>query len=236
VTIRYFTDRHVSGSYFWFGNKKLRDAGGVPAGAECLPAWVEWVRANTDPTNHFWTSNLRKEIATDRIPCWISPKVSGVNDWRAFTTCSMLYTSKVEPNLLPVYQELGLTPQDVTGSREYEDLKQFVMRTSLRVPDDTRPVEINLYDLQQAEEVKRYLETNYPFSVKLVYQDIGINHISQPKPGPKPVVRTEEEQAAYLAKVRQSEAERARARRDEEKAEKIAAGIYRGRGRPRKAS
>jgi hypothetical protein len=235
VTIRYFADNHVAGSNLWFGCPETKRKGIRPVGEICPARWMDWVRNNTDHGQHVWTSNVTVAMwltGTD-IPNRITPKVAGSNKYRDRTVASIIYSSKVRPTLIPVYRALGIEPEDVVRAQEHEDIAQFAMRTSLRMPNDDRAVEIRVYDYEQASILKRYLEDNYPFAVALVYQDIGINHIVKARPGPKVPERTQSEQAAHAVQVRKTNAEKAKERRDAEKAAKIAAGTYKPRGRPK---
>ncbi|MGY0788059.1 hypothetical protein ACW7BJ_01735 [Azospirillum argentinense] len=233
VTIRYFTKRHRDSTYSWTNKDN-------PEGAIRVKLWAKWIADNSEALSHYWTANkalwpMMEEFAIqgDRV----SPKIAGSNDYDQKTVCSIIYSSKVNPFERTVFQHFGITPKQVIRSREYEDLIQIMFRSSLRLADDTRDVEIRVYSKDQADFLAHYLTINsFNVDVETVYTDIGLDQFERAKPGPKPKVMTAEEHAKAVQRAKETDAERKRRKRAEQKAEKIAAGTYRGKGRPRKSA
>ena len=79
-----------------------------------------------------------------------------------------------------------LDHEAVRRDREYEDLIQIVFRSSLRMPDDVRPVTVTVYDKEQATFLADYFKAaGFPFRTSLDFIDLGLTH-TKAKPGPKP--------------------------------------------------
>ncbi|AXB77877.1 hypothetical protein [Novosphingobium sp. P6W] len=237
VRIRYFAKDHNAGSFLWHDDASpYKDA---------QHRWADWIAANSDDDNHYWTANLRHVTAwKGKIPGQaISPKIAGSNEYRDLTTVSVCYSAKGNPAEISALKLFGITPAMVTRSREMEDLIQIVFRSSLRVADDTRPVDIRVYDLSQAEFLKSYFEVaGFPFEVDLEHVDIGLDDVARKSLKQHRLDRklercaTEAERQAAITKSTMTKAEKERARKARIKAKKVAAGeVVRGRGRPRKA-
>jgi hypothetical protein len=229
LTLRYFTSSHVAGSGFWSRAE----------GKECVRRWADWVRANSQDERHYWTAN-EDQLKTFRYSLpgdWCSPKIAGSNAFRDYHLCSILYTAKYNPKDDAALVQFGITPDEIVRSREYEDLIQIAFRSSLRLPHSVEPVEIRLYDMTQAEFLRDYLlSAGFDLDVELIFEDIGINGIVRGTGGRKSETAglTEDELALYRERKKTTKAEQMRDLRAGRKAEKIAAGSYRGRGRPPK--
>ena len=184
VSINYVTEDHVTGAYH------LQH---TPEGQMCVSAWCEWVRKIVTPSEHYWCANKKLKVPGDpqkAVPgLRISPKIAGSNEFMKMTQCSILYAAKASTNEVGVLKDIfndNITFDDIRRDREFEDLIQIVFRSSLRVPDDTRPVTINVYDREQAEFIRDYFETaDFPFNISLHRHDIGATKTQQ-KRGPKP--------------------------------------------------
>ena len=89
--------------------------------------------------------------------------------------------------------------------REFEDLVQIVFRSSLRMPDDTRPVTLTVYDEEQATFLAEYFKAaGFPFRTTLNFIDLGLTY-QKAKPGRKadplkPPKSAAERAAAYRAR------------------------------------
>ena len=90
----------------------------------------------------------------------------------------------------------------------------------------------NLFDGEQSRFLRKFVEEHGLAEAELRYVDVGIGDIVRPQKRPKLVG---EAAAARDEKRRKNNTERVRAHRERKKAEKLAEGTYRGRGRPRKA-
>lgn len=239
VRVLYMAKDHVAGTYAWTDEASpYRDH---------QHKWADWIAGNSDPENHYWTGNLRNTSQwTGKIPGKaISPKIAGSNEYRELTTCSVCYTAKGSPDEIASLGLFSITPDLITRSREHEDLIQIVFRSSLRLRDDTRDVELRVYDRVQAEFLAAYFQNaGFPFAVELVHIDIGLDDVdakafrAERKLARKlKVCMTDEERAAVIAKASMTPAQKEKARRDKKRAEREAAGeVIRPRGRPRKAA
>jgi hypothetical protein len=229
LTIRYFTDSHVAGTGFF----------ATPEGKQCIRSWADWVRANSAHQRHYWTANEAQLTALGGFipgdPC--SSKIAGSNAFKDYHLCSILYTSKYNPKDDAALVQFGITPADILRSREFEDLIQIAFRSSLRMPASVADVEVRVYDQQQAEFLRDYLlSAGFELDIELVYTDIGINYIVRTRGGhPDPIAGMSEiEITQFVESKKKTQAQKAKERRDAKKAALIAAGEYRGRGRPRK--
>jgi hypothetical protein len=147
----------------------------------------------------------------------------------------MLYTAKMSPHDAPIFDLLQTTPEQVERARERETILQFVLRTSLRMPESTAPVTLNLYDAGQAHFVGDILTRHYNAEVEYeLVEEAGIADIPQPKAGRKPVQVSPAQQAQQAAERRLTDRDRKQEKRKQEKEAKIAAGTYRGPGKPKK--
>jgi hypothetical protein len=228
LTIRYFTDSHRAASGFFAS----------PEGQDCIRRWADWVHDNSRDQRHYWCANvknatsLRYYLPGDNC----SSKIAGSNAYRDYTLCSILYSAKPHPSGDKPLRQFGITDDDIKRSREYEDLIQIAFRSSLRVPESVANVEVRVYDREQAEFLREYLlGAGFDLDVELVYQDIGINHIVKSRGGhPNPLEGLSEiEIEAFRENKRKTKAQKQQEYRDRLKAEQVAAGTYRGRGRPR---
>jgi hypothetical protein len=87
---------------------------------------------------------------------------------------SAIYAAKPSAQERRFLGHLGIDPDVIVRSRETYDLKQFIMRTSLRVPESTAPVELRVLDKWQAQALGRYLRESYGLEPELVFDDIGL--------------------------------------------------------------
>ena len=228
VEINYVA-HHTAGSYFFSS----------PDGNRCLRAWGSHI-ARLYPegcsTPHLWTSNLatRAQIATTPIsgdnP---TPRVAGSNQWIIFNHASICYSAKPSYHEAEILKSFGVDFTSVRRSREYEDIVQFALRTSLRDSESTRDVVINVYDRGQAEFLCDFLQRNYRFDARVNYVEIGLGDIVKPTRGrPKLKLTIEEREERYNRVLEDKRAARA-LKREATKAAKIAAGTYKPPGRPK---
>ena len=227
VEIHYFA-HHSAGSYFW----------STAEGERCLNAWGEHI-ASLYPLGadrqHLWTCNasIASKVHGSRIggdhP---SPRVAGSNQWSRVHHASMAYSAKPSNDEIGVLKHFGIDFAQVQRSREYEDIIQFALRTSLRDAKSSEPVVINLYDVGQAEFLAAFLRRNYGFDAEMSYVDIGIGEVVKPKRGRRNIEETSAEREIRYADQRKQELLKRKVKREADKAARIAAGNYRPRGRP----
>lgn len=197
LTINYFAEDHRAGSTFF----ETTDTGKA-----AVKAWSDWVRKNVG-SDHYWAAN--KKRGDLKLPgVQVSPKIAGSNEFRDLTQCSVLYSAKASGPENRVFSELTggmIDADDVRRDREFEDLVQIVFRSSLRMPDDTRAVTLNVYDKEQATFLGEYFaKAGFPFRTTLNHIDIGLTY-TKAKPGRKvdplkPPMSSAERAAAYRAR------------------------------------
>lgn len=178
LTINFVAENHQAGSYFF---EETAD------GRKAVREWCAWVRRTTQHENAYWTSNkLRGDLGLPGIS--ISPKIAGSNALRDRTQCSVLYSAKASQSENEVFASLTngeVGADEVRRDREFEDLVQIIFRSSLRMPNDPRPVIINVYDREQAEFLESYFtEAGFPFRIRLAFHDLGLKYERQRR-GPK---------------------------------------------------
>uniref|UniRef100_A0A6M3XKP1 Uncharacterized protein n=1 Tax=viral metagenome TaxID=1070528 RepID=A0A6M3XKP1_9ZZZZ len=174
VTIRYVSEeRRAASSRF-----KSEDHA-----ADMAKVW-DWLALETDPF-HLWTANAgvtgTAEIAGKRV----TPKQAGSNEWMAWHKASAIYAAKPSPNERRFYAILGIEADVIVASREAYDLNQFFMRTSLRDPTSTAPVELRCFDRTQAETFAAKLAEAYGLDAELVHDDIALD-LSEIRKGGRP--------------------------------------------------
>jgi len=179
LTIRYVAEDHRAGSTFFETTE---------AGQRAVQAWCAWVRTNVTAGQHYWAAN--KKRGDLKLPgLQVSPKIAGSNEYRFLTECSVLYSAKASDAENKVFAAMtcGLLDHDaVRRDREFEDLIQIVFRSSLRMPDDVRPVTVTVYDKEQATFLADYFKAaGFPFFTSLEFIDLGLTY-TKAKPGPKP--------------------------------------------------
>jgi hypothetical protein len=227
--IQYFASTHRAGTGFWTNAAD-------PSGAEALRKTFDWIMQNTDPENHFWSANLHELFKRSLPGEKLKPKVSGSDAYKHLTCASFIYTAKPFQAEVEAFARYGITFEDIVRARQDEDLVQFLWRSSLRVPDDTRDVEFRVYDLVQATFLKEFIEaTGRPFKIILEHvAEAGVDE-HKPKPAGRPkVVRIEAEKLAQAAKAKISNTLNRRKSREALRKEERDAGIVKKRGRPPK--
>lgn len=176
-------------------------------------------------------------VGASRVPgCVLSPRQAGSNDWQHVHCVTSIYSSKPNGFERHLFETIGVSADEVRRAREYEDLLQFVFRSSIRDPNSSETVEVRVYDIAQAEFLARFFAddpngyvdvTVYPIT------DAGVLTVQRPRSGRKTRPGNLSADGRLLPKaVRQA------AYRERLKAEKLAAGggPPRPRGRPKASS
>jgi hypothetical protein len=149
-----------------------------------LKAIGRHIAANSKEDDHLWSCNDSQvgALKASGIPGHkVQPVQAGANEHDQIATVSMLYSAKPSPEAKLLYGRWGITEQQLIAAREFNAIRQFVMRSNARVPDSVRPLTFRVMDRTQAEDLERYLTTTYGFSVKLELVDLGIEDV---KPSP----------------------------------------------------
>jgi hypothetical protein len=162
------------------------------------------------------------------------PKLAGTNELIEHTSCLLIYSNKARHEDQVLLDLLSLDRAVIRRTREFEDVRQFILRGAIRRPDYDGTYDIYVYDLAQAEDLKQYLTASgITDRVELVpVHEAGIMDVE--RPGSKRD-NTCPQSVPLSADVRRKlDAERKREVRARDKAEAIANGTYRGRGAPKK--
>jgi hypothetical protein len=182
----------------------------APAFRRHLKAIGGHIAANSKQGDHLWSCNDAQAAALKAcgIPGRkVQPVQAGANEHDQIATVSMLYSAKPSPEAKVLYGRWGITEQQLIAAREFNAIRQFVMRSNARVPDSVRPLIFRVMDRAQAEDLERYLTAVYGFDVTLEYVDLGIENVTpSPKVAGKAKPLTLEElrarQAGYARKSR----------------------------------
>jgi hypothetical protein len=130
----------------------------------------------------------------------------------------------------------GTSGEQIKRARETEDMIQFVMRGAIRRPDFGGRYDVYLYDLQQAEALRSYLEeTGVTGHVELIPEiDAGIMDVQRGDVDKR--TAAERLQSLAGADTRRKEAAKRRQQRKRQKDREAgaAAGTLRPRGKPAK--
>jgi hypothetical protein len=231
IRIRYFAEQHVGSTEFW----------SKAAGKACLDRIGRHMERRVKRLG-FWSGNdVVLDYLAFRMPGQqVRARIAGSNNYRHLTRCAFLYSAKATPVDRILMQVFGLTQEDILRARETEDVWQFVMRGAPREGKFRGTYTVYVYDRQQAETLARMMREN---DVGLVLDpeciaEAGIADVVRPKPGPKVGERARASGKSFEERQeerRDADRRRKGAQRERERAEKVAAGMLRGRGRPRKA-
>jgi hypothetical protein len=182
----------------------------APAFRRHLKAIGRHIAANSSEDDHLWSCNDAQAAALKacKIPGRkVQPVQAGANEHDQIATVSILYSAKPSPEAKVLYGRWGITEQQLIAAREFNAIRQFVMRSNARVPDSVRPLTFRVMDRAQAGDLERYLTAMYGFNVTLEHVDLGIEDV---KPSPnvggkaKPLSLEERRarQAGYARKSR----------------------------------
>jgi hypothetical protein len=224
LVIRYFTE-HPGSTTFWAGH---------PDGQRCIRAVAEWIAANAPADSHMFAANRAVEPALMQARVKglrLTPCVAGSNDYDDIEHASILFSAKVSPQEEKALVLFEIDEDEVRRSREFEAVLQFCFRCIIRKPEFDGTCFWNVYDGEQARFLRAFVEEHGLAEVELQRVEVGIGHIVRPRKHRK---LTDEAAAARDAKRRKNNTERVRAHRERKKAEKMAEGTYRRRGRPPK--
>lgn len=219
VRIHYYTRGHVGSTTWWE----------TDAGNDCL-VQVSRHQERIGGTGYWSSNDAIRLVFRNRFPGeWCPPKQAGTNALIAKTGCMYIYSAKPQLDDGPIVDLLGLDRDTIRRAREFEDLKQFVLRGALRRPDYAGAYDIYLYDLAQAQDLEAYLRG-------IGIADLGLVPVEEA--GIMDVVRPGSAAVAQKAPLsRQEKRERNKASQQKRRAkvrdEEMANGIVRRRGRPR---
>ena len=175
-----------------------------------LKAIGSYLAANTSPDDHLWSCNDDQvRVLRD---CGIrgtktQPVQAGSGEFSHLTAVTFLYSAKPTPEAVALYGRWGVSKDQLIAAREFNAIRQYVMRSNARVPDSDLPIVIRVYDHHQATDLETYLGESYGFSVAIQHVDLGVPAL-RPKPSAKPsappltLEQKRKRQAGYTAKWR----------------------------------
>lgn len=144
IKIRYFTNSHFGSTTFWADKE----------GRLCIAKIGDWLNQYASNLG-FWSGNEAVQNSLEhRISGQlVSPKLAGLNSFREYDSCAMIYSAKPQPHDALLYDIFDLTKKDVKLAREGEDIFQFVFRGAIRNPTFGGTYTIYLYSEDQAHEL-----------------------------------------------------------------------------------
>lgn len=220
VRIHYYTRGHVGSTAWWE----------TDAGNDCL-VQVSRHQERIGGTGYWSSNEAIRLVFRNRFPGeWCSPKQAGTNALIAKAGCMYIYSAKPQMDDAPIIDLLGLDRDVIRRAREFEDIRQFVLRGALRRPNYAGTYDIYLYDLAQAQDLEAYLHGIGIADLELVpVVEAGIMDVVRPGSAAvaqKTPLSREERQKWNTASQKE--------KRAKVRAEEKAKGIERKRGRPRK--
>jgi hypothetical protein len=226
IRLWYFAEKHTGTTQFW----------DEPEGLLCLNRICRYLMAIGGVG--YWSGN---EVVRKYLMHWfpgemVSPKQAGTNSLIQHTSCAMLYSNKAQEADEAILEVFGLNKDDIRRAREVEDTIQFLMRGSIRRPDYGGGYDVYLYSLDQAEAVAEYLRANVsPFVSVEAVKEAGILDYERPDAKPSSVAGARGPTRRTPEQRREANSRSKAKGRAKNRNERIAAGTYRGRGRPPKA-
>lgn len=171
----------------------------------------------------------------DSLMC--NPKQAGTNNLIKHTACAYIYSNKSQESDAAILEVFELDTSQILQAREYEDIRQFVMRGASRDPNYEGVYDVYLYSRDQAEMLGRYLSGHrIAAGVELIPLDeAGIMDVRRPL-----LDRMSEKTVDSVGfhercvQRRRADAARQKRNRDAKVAQQMADGTYRRVGRPPK--
>jgi hypothetical protein len=224
VRVHYFTQEHVGSTEWWESDE----------GNACLVAVSIYIEG-IGGVGFYSCNQAIRDVFRNRFPgqrC--DPKLAGTNELIHHTSCMFIYSNKSQDSDRVILDLLGLDRNAIRSAREFEDIRQFVMRGIIRRPEYDGDYDVYVYDLAQAEDLKRYLrEVGITNRVELVpVHEAGIMDVV--RPASQRASAPSKQRAASSEVRRENDKLRKRQDRAEKKEEAIRNGTYRARGRPAK--
>jgi hypothetical protein len=224
VRLRYFTSGHVGSTTWWQTDE----------GNRCLVAVSTHIEG-IGGVGYYSSNQEIRLVFKNRFPgqeC--DPKLAGTNELIEHTSCLLIYSNKARHEDEVLLDLLSLDREVIRRTREFEDVRQFIMRGIVRRPDYDGDYDVYVYDLAQAEDLKQYLiASGITDCVELVpVHEAGIMDVKRPV-SPR-VGKGTKSPALSVQAHRKKDAERKQRDRAKNKEEKIANGTYRPPGAPTK--
>lgn len=205
IEVYYFTDSHKGTTADW----------DMSDGRLLIKEIADYLTANVTDLG-FWSANeIVYKLMEHRIPGkYISPKSMGLNKYRDLNKCAFVYSEMPQLSDRALKTASGITDEHIKDAREFETIRQFIMRGAIRNLDYAGDYAIYLYGKEQADMVRSHL-TNSGFRSVTVSQ-VVLPTISKFEKVQKPRVMTPEEK---ISRQREQAKNRQRKRRNKSKDE-----------------
>jgi hypothetical protein len=210
VNIHFFTDRSSSKSLF-----------GSTPGQDALKVIGTHLASALPKAHSIWTANQTADRGSPTAKAllalpeadYLTPRQAGTNRHMRVSHAAAIYSAKPSTNLRSLLRALEINPDAWTRSVEFETILQFMTRTSVRDPANSTPVELWVFDRDQAEYLKEYFDTLLHTTATMNYVPLAFTLAPQSKGGRPATQRTPDEQDAWLAQRRLRDAARKRVSR-----------------------
>ncbi len=227
VNIHYFTRGHRSSTRLW----------DTPFGNQCIDAVGQFL-GQLPADQYYWSANdsIQPRLQGHLKGTFASPKSEGTNEYLRFNTVALLYSAKSQPIADRGLRDiLKLTKNDIRKAREDWDMRQFVLRGSLRDWQCSKPYTIYVYDQWQADMLASYInDEGIGHATTHGIPEAGIMDLKPPSQSNSTKNGKSKNSQTYEQR-KQKDRLRKRAKREEQDQIKAANGTKRSRGRPRKA-
>jgi hypothetical protein len=174
---RSYTARTVNIRYFDSYNRASQSLFKSVEGISALKLLTAYYAKQ--PGGRIWTKNNEDMRDLNISGIKLSPCVAGSNAYSKHTKATIIFKSKPRPHEEAILKKFNVTRDELIRAREIETIIQFVTRTAIRNPEDSKTCDFDVYDIDQANALKSYLDDlNIGLKVNLIYEDIGIQQRS----------------------------------------------------------
>lgn len=210
VSIHYFTERAASKSLF-----------ASPEGQKALRLIAAHL-ASVLPNGHsIWTANQTADRGAPTPKAllalpeggYLTPRQAGTNRHMGVSHAAAIYSAKPSANLRSLLSALGIDTETWTRSVEFETILQFMTRTSVRSPTNSTPVELWVFDREQAGYLKDYFDTLPHTTATMTRATLALGLVPKSKGGRPAKVMTPDEREAQKVEQRRKDAARKREKR-----------------------
>jgi hypothetical protein len=207
LTIHYFSERRASKSLF-----------GSEQGQAALAEIGQYLAKVLPQSHSIWTANDTSELGAPTPksllglpePDYLTPRQAGTNQHMSVSYAAMIFSAKPSANMRSLLSALGIENEAWTRSVEFETILQFMTRTSVRDPVNSTPVELWVFDREQAAYLRDYFNDLGHVAVKMCRASLELDLSPASKGGRPPARRTPDEQEAWRAERRRKDAARKR--------------------------
>lgn len=210
VSIHYFTDRAASKSLF-----------ASPDGQNALRLIGSYLATVLPKAHSIWTANQTADRCAPTPKAllalpeddYLTPRQAGTNRHMSVSYATAIYSAKPSANLRSLLSALGINTEAWTRSVEYETILQFMTRTSVRSPTNSTPVELWVFDREQAAYLKEYFDILPHTTATTTRVPLALELAPKSKGGRPAKVMTPEERKAQKDEQRRRDAARKREKR-----------------------